>query len=287
MNHGIFRYSLLRYIHSQVLGEVVNVGMLFIFPEQPRVIFKHPVGLHRLKGLYQSFPERLVKAYLRSFAQKSNAISQHWNLFAESSWQTSPDEWIASEFLPRDDSALQFDEVKTSVLYSNDTERVADDFYQSYFADYQAAVPVKVKHDEEYLLNRYKRLLRTKNWEIEKYLKPGITVESDATYLKADLVWQNGTTNLVKSVGLDLADADNINRKSLEYFGRLNLLGKLAEERNYRFDLLVSKPQNRHLLGAYQKALDILRSSSAPKEIVEEREFEQYSEKTAQEMVKQ
>ena len=108
MNHGFFTYSLLRYIHSQVLGEVVNVGMLFIFPEQRQVIFLHPARLKRLTSLYQAFPEHLVKASLRSFAKKSRAINRHWDLFADALLRQSADAFIAAEFLPSDDSALQF-----------------------------------------------------------------------------------------------------------------------------------------------------------------------------------
>ena len=286
MNHGVFYYSLLRYAHSQVLGEVINVGVLFIFPTQATVLFRYPARLQRLKHLYPGFSERPVKTYLQAFERKSRRVTEQWRARGDGLLQPTPDAFIEAEFLVSDDSALQFDPVRTGVLYSADVAQVAQDFYQSYFAPYVDAPVARSRHDEEYLLKQYWGLLRTRHGEIEKYLQPGITVASEATSLKTDLVWQNGTTNLVKSVGFDLTDADNINRKSVEFFGRLNLLSQVAEENHYRFDLLVSKPQDKRLYPAYQKALDILRSSSAPKEIIEESAFEQYSEKTANEVIK-
>lgn len=261
--------------------------MLFIFPDQQQVIFKSPARLQRLKGLYQTFPERLVKGYLKSFAQKSEVISQQWSQFSDALLKHSTDSFIAAEFLPQDDSALQFEETRTGVLYSENIEQIAQDFYESYFSHYEIAPKPIARHDEEYLLKKYKNLLHTKNRDIEKYVKPGITIASSSVSLKSDLVWQNGTTNLVKSLGFDLMDAENINRKSLEYFGRLNFLSELAEKEKYRFDLLVSKPQDHSLYGAYEKALVILESSAAPKVIVEERDFDRYSEKTISEVLKE
>lgn len=284
MNHGFFTYSLLRYIHSQVWGEVVNVGMLFLFPAQRRVIFLHPTRLKRLTSLYQAFPEQLVKAYLRNFAKKSQAINRDWDLFAEALLRQSADAFIAAEFLPSDDSALQFDEPRTAVLYSDQVTQVAADFYHTYFAEYETASSPATRHNEDYLLRQYKRLLTHSQANIEEYLQPGITVQSDSVSLKSDLVWQNGTTNLVKSIGFDLLDAENINRKSLEYFGRLNFLTKVARQNHYRFDLLISKPQNPELHAAYDQARDILQSSPAPKVIVEEQEIERYTEKTIREI---
>jgi hypothetical protein len=232
MNQGIFTYSLLRYIHSQVLGEVINVGILFIFPDQQRVIFKSPARLHRLKELYKCFSEHHVRQYLRSFEHKARQINKQWDLFAEHLIKHTPDKFTSVQFIASDDTALQFDEARKGVLYTVDIEQIADALYQSFFSQFQSNLPVKPRHDEEYLLKQYKHLLHKKNQEIEQYLKPGITIETESTSLKADLVWQNGTTNLVKSVGLDLVDAENINRKSLEYFARLNFLSELAAKQH-------------------------------------------------------
>jgi hypothetical protein len=228
-----------------------------------------------------------VKASLRSFAKKSQAINRHWDLFADALLRQSADAFIAAEFLPSDDSALQFDQTRTAVLYSDEITQVAADFYHTYFAEYETASSPATRHDEEYLLRQYKRLLSHSKANIEEYLQPGMTIQSDSVSLKSDLVWQNGTTNLVKSIGFDLLDADNINRKSLEYFGRLNFLTELAQQEHYRFDLLISKPQNPKLHAAYYKAKDILQSSPAPKVIVEEQEIERYTEKTIREIVKE
>ena len=181
----------------------------------------------------------------------------------------------------------RFSFTQPAVLYSDEINQVAADFYHTYFAEYDTTPSPAARHNEDYLLRQYKRLLTRSQANIEEYLQPGITVQSDSVALKSDLVWQNGTTNLVKSIGFDLLDAENINRKSLEYFGRLNFLTKLALQEHYRFDLLISKPQHPKLHAAYYKAKDILQSSPAPKVIVEEQEIERYTEKTIREIVKE
>ena len=73
-----FTYTILRYIHSQVLGEVFNVGILFSFLSQGKLVFKYPESLTRLKGLYRRFSESQIKAYQQGFARKAAELNAEW-----------------------------------------------------------------------------------------------------------------------------------------------------------------------------------------------------------------
>ncbi|RZK33675.1 MAG: DUF3037 domain-containing protein, partial [Hymenobacter sp.] len=63
-------FNLLKYVHSPFLGEEVNVGMLFYFPEQRRLEFRFPESLRRLRLLYRNFPERQIRTYLQSIGER-------------------------------------------------------------------------------------------------------------------------------------------------------------------------------------------------------------------------
>ena len=55
--------------------------------------------------------------------------------------------------------------------------------------------------------------------------------------------------------------------------------GEKAKKENLRYDLLVSAPQDKSLLKAFDKALTILESSEAPKKIITEDSYRAYAEK--------
>jgi hypothetical protein len=58
---NIFKYSLLKYNHSQVLNEELVLGILFYFPHKNQFDFIYPPKLTRIKKIYFNFSESLIK----------------------------------------------------------------------------------------------------------------------------------------------------------------------------------------------------------------------------------
>lgn len=276
-----FTYYLLRYVHSQVLEEVFNVGILFFFPSEKKVIFKYPKRLSQLNGVYQEFSEYLLRPYFQGFEIKANDLTSSWKGYAskKSSSLFINEELNPESFIVEDSSALQFSEPKKGVL-NKDISSVVSDYFQIYFSHYQGKEFVKSKHDESYILSTFNQLLLKKEKGVFNRIRKDIVLKSDNTFLKFDLQWQNGTTNYVKSIAFDLANEENINEKSVLFYGKLNLLGDKARKDNIRYDLLVSRPTNRKLFKAYDKALRNLDNAEAPKRIITEEKYYQYADDT-------
>lgn len=287
MTTGTYTYSLLQYVHSQVLGEVVNIGLLCIFPDQQQVIFRSAENLSRPKGLYPNFPESLIRVYLKGFEQKSREINRQWPLFSDALASKSPATFIQEEFLYKDDSALQFSEPKTGVTYSADCNVIATHLYDQYLGKYQQKTVAPVRHNEDYILRSYKRLLQGQDSEIVKFLKTDYVI-SEKVNLKFDLAWQNGSLHLVKPLSFDLATPQEIQAKSVVYLGYLTVLEEVAQKKNYTFDFLITRPQlpQPDLKNAYQNAIGILQEGKAPKAIIEENQLAAYTEKTIAEIVR-
>ncbi len=276
MNNIAFTYSLLRYVHSQTLGEIFNVGILFSFPEQRKVVFKYPKTLSRLKGLYKNFSESQIRAYLNGFHQKALDLSVYRDdtkLFQKEVSNTVP-----QDFLIDDATALQFSEPALGFLNGKDINYVVNQYYRLYFSDYAGEKENVHRHDEAYIIKIFQESLKSKSRVAYHRFKKDVIVESNDTSLKFDLSWQNGSTNLIKTVSFDLSNNDNINDKSVLLYGKLNLLVEKAEQENLRYDLLVSKPQDKNLFRAFDKALNILESSEAPKKIITEDQYSSYVE---------
>lgn len=285
MNNTTFTYSLLRYVHSQAGGESLNVGILFIFPRQRQVIFHHPGRLARLLNTYKSFPEWLVKAHLRGIKQKAQQVSTDWNLF---SGDLLKDPWafICKEFLLEDATALQFSELRAGVSDTDDLAGLSQSYYNLFFRDYDEQDLKQNQRNEKYIAQKLHKNLLAKDKEIERYLQKDVEVKSPELTLKFDYGWQNHQLHLVKPLAFDLETEEGIQEKSARNFGYLTLLSQTALEKNYTFDILVTRPSDRNLYSAYDKALKVLEAAKTSKKIIEEPQFEEYSSELVEQIIK-
>jgi hypothetical protein len=104
--------------------------------------------------------------------------------------------------------------------------------------------------------------------------------------LKFDYAWKNGTYHLIKPISFDLKEEREIQSKSVQYYGYLDLLKDYANSNDYVFDLLLWKPQDERLLNSYHNAIEIIDKSKAPKKIFTEETLADYADYTAAELHK-
>ena len=76
MNKGTFTYALLQYHHSQVLGEVLNIGLVVYFPDHNKLDFIYPNKLIRLKFAYPDVPEKTIKSYFKYFQSRVDELNK-------------------------------------------------------------------------------------------------------------------------------------------------------------------------------------------------------------------
>ena len=189
--------------------------------------------------------------------------------------QNHTEAFIHSEFLPEDASALQFSKAYTSLLYSNNLDKIITNLFNTYFPN-PSTPSTSHKHDDDYVIRKIHSLVKEKSSHFAKYFKRNVEVKSPETSLVFDIAWKNGSTNLIKPVSFDLSNSTNIHRKADRIFGTLFFLENEAKKQNYRFNLLVAKPQDTSLFKSYDKALNKLEQITAPKEIIEENRYVEY-----------
>lgn len=273
-------FNLLKYVHSPFLGEEVNVGILLCFPEQGRLEFRFPARFKRLRHLYQSFSERQLLTYLTSFGQRVARAN------SELSTALSPEQYtafITRELVPADATVLRFGPLTKAVAHIDDApQQVADQYYELYFAETQPAPRAGQHKRDSFLISNFRRNLEAHDAGVFQLLRRNVEVQAAATAIRFDYAWQNGTKNFIKPVSLDLADAEEINRKAVYTHGWLHLLAPVATAENYRFDLLLARPTDRKLFPAFDKAVEILNATAAPKQLITEgRRLEEYADNAA------
>lgn len=262
-------YAILKYIHSRVSNEILNVGVLVEKVDSREFELFIPSDLSRLSILYSDFRPGFLKTYLTSLKQKTDELNaQKLQLIIED--QVDPRSFI----LRPDDTSLEFGEFKPA-LVSDNIQKFITGFVPNLFSETSR----EERHDEVYLKSRLFRSLS--QWRgIENKIKKDQEIEFNHLSFKIDFEWQNGTTNLVKAISFDYKDSGQINNKIAQSVGYLNHFCEFAEQRNSRFDLLLARPTEKSTFKDYDRALDILSDLKVNKEIIEENRIEQYADRT-------
>jgi len=267
MNKGTFTYSLLQYRHSQVLGEVLNIGLIAYFPVVNELKFIFPEKLIRLRFAYPNVPVKTIKSYFRYFEQRISELNNAPDIFYDYDLKESFQSFIKNEFLPADSSALQFAESKNSVLYTPDVNHICNQLYNLYFSVFEHQENAIHKIDEKVLLKQYKKFIEihagadsTFHPADQTKLKYDYIIEphKDAK-LKFEVAWQSKTDlHLVKPVSFDLVKPESIMKKAYLYSGQFLDLQDYALSHKYVFDVILAKPASKKLTRSYDNAIRVL-----------------------------
>jgi Protein of unknown function (DUF3037) len=269
-----FQYSVLKYRPSYLLDERVNVGLLFHFVGDQRLVFVHPSSLKRIS---QSFPQLAklsdIRRYLEAFARQAGKLTK--NGFEASA---KLEDIIGRGFLVNDANSFFFSEVKFG-FYESLQETL--DYYTNQYFHFYENDSLRPAHNDAFVRSRFENLLKeaahSKGIKANLFQK-GVTLDNKIGKTEFDYGWQNGTSNLVKTLGFDLSDDGYIQEKAFRWFGTVTHLKEFAREKDLRFDFLVAPPANRGLFEAYDHALEVLSSIEANKKIVEEKGIRDYVE---------
>lgn len=274
--NGIFQYCPLQYHYNSASGEVLNVGLLVLFPDQQKIAFVHPDKLNRLKAAYpNSVAERTLKAFFRGISGKVMALNRQPEIFND--YRNRPLDFIDNEILIRDASSLQFGEIKTGVLYTEDLKHIVEQLRNLYLSLYELDEQETPKHTEEFIIKTYRNLIKEGNGQLFTTKKITENVQiGDYTF---PFAWQNGTYNVVNPVSLDLKRPESIIRKATLNFGKITILETDVLQQNTHFDILLAKPKQRILIKPYEEAINIL-SKLKTARIWQEDQIEEYSNKT-------
>lgn len=270
-----FSYSVLQYKHSLLLKEALNVGILFWFPDDSFAHFE--VGdLTRIRAAYTGFDTNGISKALLAIKHKIHA--NYSGLFNPLHFFDSEGRF-RDHLLRQDDSSLQFTDFINLPYPFENANKIIQQYSKLLLPKHDNIR--RHRHDERYLIQTYTALVS--EWErgANTVLSKNVQVEYNDIRLKFDVAWKNGSTNLVKSVSLDLLEETDIQNKSLQYFGYLTKLKGFAKQNNISYHLLIGKPQREDLIDEYLKAVEIIGSADSPKRIITEENLRSYSEETA------
>ncbi len=102
--------------------------MYFIFRHLKSWCFRHSKRIARFKSIYSNFPEPVIRTYLKSFEINAARIE-------EVDLGDDLDKILNQYFLVKESSPLQFTKSKSVIRYSDDWEKISEDYFKLYFPE--------------------------------------------------------------------------------------------------------------------------------------------------------
>ncbi len=279
---NLITYSILQYNHSLLLGEVVNIGVLFYFPQEKTIKFVYNKP-QRPKSIYPNFDSTTFNRYIRVIESRVKQFKN--DLHSEISLLKGFNEFINNHILKEDATALQFTPAQ-QIINTFDSSQEAIHAYSNLFLPMVLTTKPAEKESDKHIVKGFESLIRKSPVAWAKFEKKPKLKHNDIE-LVFDLSWKNGSTNLIKALSFDLTDKFQIQRKTAEYCSYLGWFKNYSLLHNTRFDLLISQPKNKQLFQAYNKAQEMLTETQAPLKLITPAELKRYSEYAIEELIKQ
>lgn len=279
-------YSILKYQHSALLGESLNIGMLIYFPFEDKIVFKYSKNLSRIKAIYDVISEKTIKHYLLQIESNvENLAERELSIFDIDKYNYF-DLFIEKNILPKDGSVLQFGKSKQASLNSKTVQDTIAYLTNRFIFEVQKSHSFSNSLKEPQLTKKFYEYISDLDFEKinrgnEKFYKDYKVVNETGTEFNFEYAWQNGTLNLVKAISFDLKEARGLADKAYKNFGLFTDLKNEAIENNLRYDLLVGKPFSKDLYREFDHAINLL-STLDKVDIIFEDEIENYSKKAIQ-----
>lgn len=270
-----FTYSVLQYKHSLILGESLNVGILFYFPIENRFEFVKGDGT-RAKSIYPDFDNSTFNAYIKVITLK---VKEHVDIFNELENKIDFSKYIHQNILAIDAAGLVFNESITTSTEIIDSKKIIDEYSRLLLPGINIEKPLIIKHNENFIIKTFNNYVFGKNKEVEKKFKKNELIRTKHFSIKFDYSFQKETTNFIKPISFDLTDEISIQNKSAILYSQLVDLKEYINSSPSKFDILIAKPQN-GFKREFENALDLIDSVKIPKKLILEEDWRKFSEDT-------
>lgn len=273
-----YSYSVLRYVHDTVTGEFVNVGLVMFSHEGAFLRFKTKSTMSRLTSMFPSLKTSAFKALMSSLRNRFSVIEAEATAGLGIWEKKSRLDEVLLDALPKDDSSLVWSPVSTGV--SADLAASYDKIFSRHITKFDQKAHRKTRSDED-VWRQFRKDLEKRNL-LNFFESKNIAGKDDE--VEFPFAWKNGIWHCIEPISFDLAASESIREKAHRWLGQITSVTDSAEK--FKVYLVLAKPQQSNLSGAFDKAVSILEKVPVASEIYIDSEMDSLVEKL-QEQVKQ
>jgi hypothetical protein len=138
-----FKYSILQYKHSELLGEAINIALLVYFPSSKKIEFITG-NAQRIKNIYPEFNLPFFETVLKKITHKVQSLKEQLSL--QNIAINDFDEFLHQNVLAEDATVLQFTRSNTVAQRNEFAEQLIDTYADLFLPDRKKNPKSKPKH---------------------------------------------------------------------------------------------------------------------------------------------
>lgn len=253
-----YDFSILKYVHDRITGEFINIGAVVYCKEDKFLKLKCKSRTTRISAAFPDLDRNHLKSVLKHISNRFNEINNRIKDGLDFEGDTPLSSFIA-ETLKKDDSALQWGKISSGLSPAPSSE--LDKIFERYVS-FHDAPEARARRTEQDIWRDFERHLKD-FIPAETFSSKKISVLDDELEFKH--AWKNGIWHCVEPISFDLSDSDNMKDKAHRWLGQMTSIQNSNEE--FKLYLIVSKPTEQKLAGAFNQALSILRKIPSSKQI--------------------
>ena len=262
-----YTYSILRYVHDIATGEFVNVGVALYCAKENyfNVSLRTTVG--RVSELFPDVKADAFKVLMKGLNKRFKELNEVHSTPIDFGDKGASLEEIIRSITPKDDSALVWSNVSFGL--SDDPHKILEKLYFRYVSKYDHK---KVQHrrTDNDVWRCFKKDLLDRRI-LNNFKEKVISGEDDE--VEFPFAWKNGVWHCIEPLSFDLSASESIRDKAYKCIGQIASVTDSSEK--FKLYLLISKPKEKGLIKAFDRAVSLLEKMSVPTEIFfEEQRFE-------------
>ncbi len=268
MKRFSYTYCLIKYVHNPAAGEMLNIGVLLFSDEIKQIVGKFEIHFDRLSSVFANFDGDHYRSVIRNLETSILQLNERFvpSLF-EQGFKDIKDVFVS--LVPDLGLSIQFGNVLAGI--TGDLEYEANQIFYRVITSQTPQKERKSRSDEE-VWTVYSKPLATQ--EVAKYLRPQ-TFVSEGNNWKFNHTFKNENWHILEPTTMDYAQAETMQNKAAKLVGETTFLKENKDIK--KIYILLGEPRLDSLRGSYIKAKNLLNRIPIDKEIVEEREAEDFA----------
>ena len=270
-----FQYQIIRYVHDQVTSEFVNVGIVVY---QPDIKFLQCKVITRFGRISNFFNDLNGQSLLSTLKQIEKEVCRTSKQLTELFFDCSSLEEITNSILPKDNSALEFSELRfgIDIDFKSAVSDLFNNMVDKYSTDFE-----KDPHDDLFAWRRvYKQYFD--KYGITGKLKSH-TVKTENDDIEFTRAWKNGVWNCYQPLSFDLKRKDSIKNKVYKWSGIINAIEQSNQQMHLYF-LTVNGTKDFHVKSFIEQTLTQRPNKSITVTLVNEQQADSFVANLKQEI---
>jgi hypothetical protein len=233
-----FQAVVVRYVHDQLTGESINLGIVLVGSDTGTLWFKSISSYRRVTNL---FPEadsthlRYLLKHMKEYCEKRSSEA-NLNLLTDGESLKTVLDGATLNLFREQGGTIQFSDTIRGL--TRDSKQTCASLFARYVSKYESTLSESSSRKDSDIWNSLETKLKQRN----VFLSAG-KLESSHFSVDFEASWQNGKSNLLKTISFDLSSSNQIREKAASWAGKIQAVEPVKQNADVHLVIGIPKEE--------------------------------------------